>query len=514
MSAGARCANRPSSKQQLAAPPFRAARGVNAAGGASVGGLPRNISQPPSAPAMPGLEEELRGMKLGALSKRARQAGVTAEQLEDAQDEDEPKTAVINLILAKEDPTIAIRTELRKLKLGALSRRAREAGVGPDDIEDAQDADVPKEAVIELIISTGIEMASSVLQMSNESLRASNNSLSLSPRPDAPGTPREAWVPAPAPAASPLARASTSPAAAAAGTPPAPAPAPAPAPGGAAEAFAALDADGDGVVTAAEFAASFPEPAAEPVAEPAPAEPEPAPAGPDLIQLWIKTAKGTISVTADSGPATSVGQIRAKIAAETDVDAASCRLIFAGKELEDSLTLADYSCNNASELNLILRASVLDAQVEADSSADHEAEEATAALRQMMEGTKLRDFSGFKKIGGKDITALGGGGYSQSGVCSYVYLAQMRNGNGMQLALKVMLNYEDSVADTLAIGEEFDAETALLSDPVRLPPHRHVMAVLHSFTDTVSHLPGWDCKCSRSLCVLFREKFKRKRLRS
>eukprot|EP01045_Picozoa_sp_COSAG04_P049599 COSAG04_NODE_19635_length_411_cov_1.259615_1_plen_33_part_01 len=32
---------------------------------------------------MPGLEEELRGMKLGALSKRARQAGVTAEQLED-----------------------------------------------------------------------------------------------------------------------------------------------------------------------------------------------------------------------------------------------------------------------------------------------------------------------------------------------------------------------------------------------------------------------------------------------
>ena len=51
---------------------------------------------------MPGLEEELRGMKLGALSKRAKQDGVSVERLEEAQDDDEPKAAVIALILAKE----------------------------------------------------------------------------------------------------------------------------------------------------------------------------------------------------------------------------------------------------------------------------------------------------------------------------------------------------------------------------------------------------------------------------
>ena len=48
------------------------------------------------------LEEELQAMKLGALSKRAKQAGVAVERLEEAQDEGEPKAAVIALILAKE----------------------------------------------------------------------------------------------------------------------------------------------------------------------------------------------------------------------------------------------------------------------------------------------------------------------------------------------------------------------------------------------------------------------------
>ena len=144
------------------------------------------------------------------------------------------------------------------------------------------------------------------------------------------------------------------------------------------------------------------------------------------------------------------------------------------------------------------------AVAEADASVDEEAERQTAAARAMMAGKKLADFVVTEKIGGKDPTAAAGAGYSQSGVCSYVYLAGLRDGDGMQLALKVMLNYEEALAETLAIGAEFDAETALLSDPERLPPHRHIMAVLHSFTDTVSHLPGWDCKCSRSLCVFFR----------
>jgi serine/threonine protein kinase len=54
-----------------------------------------------------------------------------------------------------------------------------------------------------------------------------------------------------------------------------------------------------------------------------------------------------------------------------------------------------------------------------------------------------------------------------------------------------MLNMADAT-NSVAITREFDAETALLSDPQRLPAHRHVMVVLHSFTDTATGLPSWD----------------------
>lgn len=210
------------------------------------------------------------------------------------------------------------------------------------------------------------------------------------------------------------------------------------------------------------------------------------------IRLWVKTSSSVISVIADKGGATTVAEIRAKLAAESSMDLSSCKLIFAGRELDDRLTLASYNCEAESELNLVARAFAAERAACEDTSVDTEAEEATAALREMMRGKQLKDFAGFKKIGGKDIQAAAGSGYSQNGVCSYVYLAHIRNGDGLQLALKVMLNYQEAHANTLAIREEFDAETALLSDPVRLPPHRHIMAVLHTFTDTVDRLPGWD----------------------
>eukprot|EP01046_Picozoa_sp_COSAG06_P074710 COSAG06_NODE_22982_length_706_cov_1.243822_2_plen_87_part_01 len=57
-----------------------------------------------------GMEAQLKAMKLGALSKRALASGATAEELEAAQDEDEPKAAVIALILRYEvDPSEALR---------------------------------------------------------------------------------------------------------------------------------------------------------------------------------------------------------------------------------------------------------------------------------------------------------------------------------------------------------------------------------------------------------------------
>eukprot|EP01043_Picozoa_sp_COSAG02_P022650 COSAG02_NODE_1184_length_14008_cov_44.301963_1_plen_678_part_00 len=107
-----------------------------------------------------GMEAELRTLKLGALSKRALASGATAEELETAQDEDEPKAAVIALILRYEvAPSEALRGELSKLKLGALSRRAVASGVDADALEAAQDADTPKVAVIELIVRAELSPA-------------------------------------------------------------------------------------------------------------------------------------------------------------------------------------------------------------------------------------------------------------------------------------------------------------------------------------------------------------------
>ena len=46
------------------------------------------------------LRAELEGMKLSALKRRAREAGVDEEKLEEADDEDDIKAAVVGLIVA------------------------------------------------------------------------------------------------------------------------------------------------------------------------------------------------------------------------------------------------------------------------------------------------------------------------------------------------------------------------------------------------------------------------------
>jgi hypothetical protein len=109
-----------------------------------------------------------------------------------------------------------------------------------------------------------------------------------------------------------------------------------------------------------------------------------------------------------------------------------------------------------------------------------------AAARASLAGTKLRDYEIIRKVGGKDTEATPtiGGGYSQSGVCSYVYLAR-RVGDARHLAVKVMINMAGAAHESAAIGREFEAEHRLLANPARLPPCPHVISVLHSFTDMV-----------------------------
>jgi hypothetical protein len=121
-----------------------------------------------------------------------------------------------------------------------------------------------------------------------------------------------------------------------------------------------------------------------------------------------------------------------------------------------------------------------------------------ADLRAAVARTTLRDYEGptggpCLKVGGRDISALRGQvGYSDNGVCSYVYRVRRRGDlESRPLALKVMLNMQGHQQSTL-INEQFNAERELLSDPRRLPPHAHVMTVLHSFTDDAGGMPGWN----------------------
>ena len=175
--------------------------------------------------------------------------------MEDLQDEDEPKQALIRWILAHEvDPLEDLRTQLGELKLGALSRRARAAGVDDETLEDAQDADDAKAAVVELILGLGLEAAAAVLATASTP-RPGGLSATPPPMGSVPMTPRAEEAAPPSPPAAP-APAEAAPAATVLAAPaPAEAPSPAPVP-------------------------SRPSGAA-PVAPPAAA-----------IQLWVKTSTG------------------------------------------------------------------------------------------------------------------------------------------------------------------------------------------------------------------------------
>eukprot|EP01046_Picozoa_sp_COSAG06_P007873 COSAG06_NODE_392_length_16344_cov_4.086981_12_plen_1028_part_00 len=101
---------------------------------------------------------QLRQLGVGALQTRAAAQGVDAGPIEDALDAEDPKGALIALILgAGESASDAIssssslREELRGLRLKQLRQRAAVEGLGEDAIDDALDGDDPKAALIDLL---------------------------------------------------------------------------------------------------------------------------------------------------------------------------------------------------------------------------------------------------------------------------------------------------------------------------------------------------------------------------
>eukprot|EP01043_Picozoa_sp_COSAG02_P087866 COSAG02_NODE_25072_length_669_cov_1.628070_1_plen_165_part_01 len=101
----------------------------------------------------------MRGLGLKELCRRAKAAGMSASELDEAMGSDEPEELFIDFVVqarVQTDKTdaanAALEAELSALRLRELRRRAKTAGVADDALEEATDADDPKAAVISLLL--------------------------------------------------------------------------------------------------------------------------------------------------------------------------------------------------------------------------------------------------------------------------------------------------------------------------------------------------------------------------
>ena len=108
-------------------------------------------------------KDELSTLKLSVLKSRARAVGISDEQLDEVDDAENTKEALIQLIREAENNSTndeeALRAELSGLKLSALKGRAREMGISDQQLDEADDSDNVKEAVVSLVIAHQLNAA-------------------------------------------------------------------------------------------------------------------------------------------------------------------------------------------------------------------------------------------------------------------------------------------------------------------------------------------------------------------